>query len=94
MTSVTQRESSDRPIASALKPLRAATRRVRLLRLQVMSGGRLSVGDNFAISCNAKILCPNHFRAGDDVRSAWTSWRGGRDDRLGGAGVGPGGFHR
>lgn len=41
---------------------------MRLLRLQVVSGGRLSVGDNVAIGRNATILCPNFFRAGDDVR--------------------------
>jgi chloramphenicol O-acetyltransferase type B len=57
----------DRPIPSPLKPVRAAVRRARTLRLQVVSGGKLSVGDNFAIGRGGRILSPNFFRAGDDV---------------------------
>lgn len=58
----------DRPISGRLVPLRAAVRAVRTLRLQVISGGKVSVGDNFAIGGGAQMRCPNFFRAGDDVR--------------------------
>ena len=62
--------SPHRPIPGPLVPLRAAVRAVRTLRLQVMSGGKVSVGDNFAIGGGAQMRCPNFFRAGDDVSIA------------------------
>lgn len=58
----------DRPISAVLKPVRTAVRRARTARLRLTSGGRLSVGRDFAVGRGARILSPNFFRAGDDVR--------------------------
>lgn len=60
--------TGERRIAHWLTPLRAAVRKVRLLRLQVMSGGKVHVGHRFSVGANARILSPNFFRAGNDVR--------------------------
>lgn len=57
----------DRPIPGRLVPLRNAVRAARTLRLQVSTGRKLSVGNNFAIGGGGQILCPHFFRADDDV---------------------------
>lgn len=60
-------KAPDRPIAGALVPLRALVRTARLQRVNLMSGRRMTVGRNFGIGGGGQVLCPNFFRAGDDV---------------------------
>lgn len=60
--------TAERPISARLIPLRSAVRKARLLRIHVMSGRKVSVGNNFSIGGGAQILSPHFFRAGNDVR--------------------------
>ncbi len=63
-----KRKLPDRPLGTLARTLRFLIRRTRLLRLQIMSGNRITVGSNVSFGKRCSILSPDFAAFGDNVR--------------------------